>query len=557
MGRDLGLVLALALTTIVAYWPVGHHDFVAYDDDRYVTDNRHVRDGVSGAGLRWAATAFEGDNWHPVTWLSHMLDGQLFGMRPGPHHLTNLALHTLNAVLLFGLLRRLTGSRWRSALVAALFALHPLHVESVAWVAERKDVLSTFFGLLALHAYAGWVARPSRARYGLVVLCFGLSLMSKPMLVTLPAVMLLLDAWPLGRLGTGTGRVWALVREKTPLLLMSVACAAITVVAQSHGGAVRTLEEVTLPARLANAVVAWAGYVVSMLWPSDLAVLYPHPGQWPGRAVVGAGALLVLVSAVAASAWRRHPHLAVGWLWYLGTLVPVIGLVQVGKQSHADRYTYLPLVGLFIMIAWSLPRLDVGRSRRRVVAALGATALVTTLMVMTRLQLRHWKDSRALFERAVRVTTGNAVAHNNLGVILLAADDVDGAVRHFEAALRIDPRFAGAEGNLGDAYARRGHHAEAAKRYRAALHLDPNLVAARNSLALALVREGRLEKAAAHLRAIVERQPTWPDAYYNLGLILGALGRREEALAAYRRAVELDTGHARARAQLAALLGAE
>jgi tetratricopeptide (TPR) repeat protein len=557
MGRDLVLVLALALATVAAYWPVGRHDFVAYDDDRYVADNRHVRDGFSRAGLRWAATTYEGDNWHPVTWLSHMLDGQLFGRRAGGHHLTNLWLHVLNTALLFALLRRMTGSRWRSALVAALFALHPLHVESVAWVAERKDVLSTFFGLLALHAWAGWVARPGPARYGLVVLSFALALLSKPMLVTLPAVMLLLDAWPLGRLGAGPGAAWALVREKVPLFLLSIACAAVTVVAQHQAGAMRTLEEIGLGARLATAVVGWARYLVAMVWPVDLAVLYPHPGHWPAGAVAGAAALLALVSLLVAATWRRRPALAVGWLWYLGTLVPVIGLVQVGVQSHADRYTYLPLVGVFVMAAWSLGRVDVGRPRRRVVAAVGATALVATLLVLTRLQLRHWRDSRALFERAVRVTSGNAVAHSNLGVVLRNAGDIAGAVRHFEEAIRIDPRFAGAHANLAEAFAVQGRHAEAAKRYRAALHLDPDLAVARNGLAGALVREGRLEQAAAHLRAALRREPGWPDGHYNLGLVLAAQGRPEEAQAAYGRALALDPAHAAARAQLAATRAAD
>ncbi|NIQ87873.1 MAG: hypothetical protein GWN93_01765, partial [Deltaproteobacteria bacterium] len=397
-----------------------------------------VHKGLTRESFIWAFTTTDEANWHPLTWLSHMVDCQLYGLNPAGHHLTNVLLHSASTVLLFLILLGMTGSRWRSALVAALFALHPLHVESVAWVAERKDVLSTLFWMLTLWAYLAYTKRPERKRYLLIIVAFTLGLMAKPMLVTLPFVLLLLDYWPLKRIELGQSasglpaanqpstiaekpgaQAFRLLLEKTPLFVLTAASSVVTFVVQKSEGAVGALEVYPLKIRVANALVSYVSYIIKMIWPQNLAVFYPHPGQsLPMWQAVAAGILLVLISIAVIRAGRRQPYLPVGWLWYLGTLVPVIGLVQVGAQAMADRYTYVPLIGLFIMAAWGVPELMKKWHHRRVALVVSAALVLFALMTCARLQLRHWKNSIALLSHAHAVTAKSYLVHNNLGSAL-------------------------------------------------------------------------------------------------------------------------------------------
>ena len=518
-GLDrLFIVLALAALTLAALSPVLRNAFVNYDDGPYVTENAQVRRGITGAGVVWALTSTAASNWHPVTWLSHMLDVQVWGLDPRGHHATSLLLHTLSAVLLYLLLEGMTGARWPSALAAALFAVHPLHVESVAWVAERKDVLSGLFLMSSLAAYHRYAQRPGPARYALVALCFALGLMSKPMLVTTPFVLLLLDYWPLGRPGPGTPRPapgtpsavrWSwtrLVLEKIPLFALAAASCVITLVAQSRGGSVTLLERLPFPQRALNAAISCAGYLIKMLYPVRLAVFYPHPQNrvaWAWGAAAGLGIAVVTVLVVRA---RRRPFLAVGWLWYLGALVPVIGLVQVGVQSMADRYTYLPLIGVFVMAAWGLAATG---ARLRPWAIAVAVAALCALSARTYVQAGTWRSSFTLFSQALAVTERNAEAHNG----------------------------------LGNVFYREGRLAEAESQYREAIRFDPENPELSFNLGLALSQRGRLREAETCFRRALQQGPDRPMFHNSLGRVLQRLGNLAEASERYRRAIELDAGY--------------
>ena len=399
---------ALVVLAVLPYLQTLGHEFVNFDDGAYVAENPLVQQGLTWSNVAWALTTMSAGNWHPLTWLSHMLDCQIFGLRPGWHHLVNALLHGANTALLFVVLRTMTGMAWRSALVAALFAVHPLHVESVAWIAERKDVLSTFFGLLAIWAYARYAGAPSLMRYGLVACFFALSLLSKPMLVTLPFVLLLLDVWPLKRFWIEGGapiqkpKLGSLFLEKLPLLAMSAASSVVTFKAQHAAGAVAPIDVLPLSQRLANAIVAYVGYLYKAFWPVDLAVIYPLPDQTSVAKTVLAILVIVGITIGVGVLIRKRPWLAVGWLWFLGTLVPVIGLVQVGDQSMADRYTYVPLIGVFIMIAWSLPSAAFAAINRGRVAAAAVVALIlTALAAVTFMQIQVWKNTMTLFDHAI------------------------------------------------------------------------------------------------------------------------------------------------------------
>jgi tetratricopeptide (TPR) repeat protein len=534
--------LVLALAVCALYWPVRTFEFVNYDDHRYITHNPRVQQGLTADNIAWALTTFEVANWHPLTWLSHMLDVSVFGgegQAAGWHHLVNVALHALNGALLLIVLHRMTGALWRSALAASLFALHPLRVESVAWVSERKDVLSAMFGLLAILAYSRFVrTAPPRDRrsqsfaaYLLVALCMALSLMCKPMLVTMPALLLLLDLWPLERIRTNSfGR--DLLRagiEKLPLLALSVASAAITVIAQRSGGAVADTQFVPLPARIENAIVACAIYLQQTFWPAGLAPFYPHPGAqgWPILTVIGAATALLAISVVCAILWRRGRRAPlIGWLWYLGALVPVIGLVQVGMQAHADRYTYLPSIGLGMMLAWSLPTL---RARPvRIVQASVACACLVGLALATRYQFMFWRDSVVLSQRAIAVTRDNAVAHFNLSNALVERDRINEAREQLRAAETIDPQWADVQYNLGNIALRSDDLIEAERRYQEALHLRPDFALAFNNLGLICTRTGRMPAAIAYFRQAVASAPDLVDARLNLASALLTAGGEEE-----------------------------
>jgi len=499
----------LALVTLALYAPVLRHAFVVYDDPIYVTDNPHVRAGLTVDGTLWAFVSMEASNWHPLTWLSHMADFQLYGMNAGGHHATSVVIHTATSVLLFVLLRRMTDELWRSAFVAALFAWHPLHVESVAWIAERKDVLSGLLFALTLLAYARYTERPSLGRYACVAGLFALGLMAKAMLVTLPVVLLLLDRWPLPR------RRQQLVLEKLPLFGLAAAVATVTYVAQSASGAVIGLAHIPLESRIANALVSLATYLRMAFWPSGLTVFHTYDPQPALSRVAAAGAVVTSLSIVAWLARRRCPPIFVGWIWFLCMLVPVIGLVQAGEQGMADRYTYLPLVGVFIMVAWSTSAKP-EPPRIRVALALVPVLSLTGCLVLSRTQLRHWKDSVALFEHAVEVTPNNALALVNLGSALLARGDVHAAALRYVEAAEQRPDWFPARFNAGVALAALGRDGEAASQLEAALRLEPGSAEAHFQLGRVLEGRGELQGAKRRYFKTLQLAPGHPLARQRL-----------------------------------------
>ncbi|MBC8393806.1 MAG: tetratricopeptide repeat protein, partial [Deltaproteobacteria bacterium] len=507
---EILVCLFLVIAILTVYWQVQNYDFVNYDDDHYVYENRHVQEGLTLKSVTWAFTTIHVSNWHPLTWLSHMLDYQLYGMNPGRHHLTNLFLHIANTLLLFFVFRKMTGGLWQSAFIAALFALHPLHVESVAWVSERKDVLSTFFWMLTMWSYLWYVGHLLVYRYILVVLFFALGLMSKPMLVTLPFVLLLLDFYPLNRFkfqpsdGSANSQqrsnTLRLILEKIPLFVLVAMSSAITFYAQKHGGAVKSLDFFPLKARVANALVSYVKYIGKMVYPSKLAVLYPHPGMLPWWKIAGACLLLVSISFLAIRVVKQSPYFVVGWLWYLGTLVPVIGLVQVGIQSMADRYTYVPLIGIFIIIVWGIPELVAQWRYRKIWLATLATIILATLMAVTWKQVGYWGNSVALFEHTLKITSNNDVAHYNLGIALNKQGRTEEAIENFIKTLQLNPRYINAYNNLGVALVQTGKTDEALIYLQKALQIDPDTTDTHINLGIALFSKGRTEDAITHFR---------------------------------------------------------
>ncbi|MCS7336636.1 MAG: tetratricopeptide repeat protein [Verrucomicrobiae bacterium] len=555
----------LVTVTLVLYWPATKHGFLVIDDNEYVTENPWVTRGLSLPGLKWALTAMHAANWHPVTWLSHMLDYEIHGLFAGGHHLTNIILHALNTLLLFLLLRRWTGSIWRSALVAALFGWHPLRVESVAWVAERKDVLSTWFMLLALLAYTGYAQRRTATRYALALGLFALGLMSKPMLVTLPLLLLLLDYWPFARLHLGTTNPTGsepqklgirILAEKVPFFGLTAISCILTLVAQRAGGAVKPLEEVPLSLRLFNSLAAYLGYISKTLWPSDLCVYYPLPQAPP----IGSGLLGALaVSGVTYAALRlraRCPWFFVGWLWFVIALVPVIGLVQVGNQAMADRYTYIPSIGLLTALVWCAANwLGRYRSGLRIGAGI-AGAILVCCIVLTRVQLGYWRDSVTLMSRAVRVTKRNAFAHLNLGVAFANLGKMEAAVEQYRAAIEFRPNDFLAHNNLGVALTALGRHEEAAAHYSKALELNPKSALAHNNFGVLLAQQGKLDQAIEHFKTAIRLNPRYPKPYLNYGFALQKLGQAPQAITNYVKALELDPDWPEALDKLAFLLAA-
>jgi len=564
----------LVLATLTVYWQVGNYEFVNLDDDQYIVENSHVQKGLTSESVTWAFTTNHMANWHPLTWLSHMLDFQLYGLNPKGHHLANVVLHLLNTLLLFLVLQRMTGGLWRSGLVAALFALHPLHVESVAWVAERKDVLSTLFWILTLWAYLGYVKRPGVKRYLLTLVPFALGLMAKPMLVTLPFVMLLLDYWPLERIQLGqsflghTGQshpsiiakkprtqVFRLLMEKTPFFALAAVSSVVTFIVQKSGGAVVALEVYPLNIRIANAMLAYVSYIIKMIWPQNLAIFYPHPGQsLPIWQAVAAGLLLLLISTVVMRAGRRYPYLPVGWLWYVGTLVPVIGLVQVGAQAMADRYTYVPLIGLFIMVAWGVPDLVGSWRYAKPALTVAAASLLVALMVCTSFQVKHWKNSLSLFEHALRVTSNNSQIHNNLANVLTQKGMLQEAIPHYTKALEISPNYADAHTNLGVALAKQGRLEDAIKHYSAALRIKPKSPETHNNLGVALYSQGDVLGAIENYMTAVQLKPDYAEAHNNLGNGLAQQGRLAEAKVHYAKALTIRADYPEAHNNLGVAL---
>jgi protein O-mannosyl-transferase len=510
----------LFLLVLWAFLPAVHNGFLTYDDPEYVTANPYVKSGLSFAGLKWAFGA-HGANWHPITWLSHMLDGQLFGLRPWGHHFTNVLFHAANSFLAFWVLRKISGATWRSFFVALLFGLHPLRVESVAWVAERKDVLSVFFFMLALWTYARYVeesATQSRHKtiyYSLSLLWFTLGLLSKSMLVTFPFVLLLIDFWPLGRVRQIPFR--KVLVEKLPFLALSAGMCLIARHAQKNGAAmVNTLSP---NARIENALVSYCRYLEKLFWPANLSPFYPRVTSWPAIFVCGAALFLVMVSVLVIFRRKQQPWLFVGWFWYLGTLVPVIGLIQIGEQSIADRYTYIPCLGILIAVVWGVGELTKGRRPQEIAAAMATVAAAIACLVITRAQIGYWQTTESLFARAVAVTPDSTMACVGLGACL----------------------------------AERGQFDEAIPLYRHALQISPGYYEAHNNLGLALAEQGHLEDAIAQYDLALQSRPTSADCHVNLGVALAHQGHADAALAEFKRATELNPASVIARSDLLSL----
>ena len=584
MSRPSTVCLLLVVVTLAVYGQVAWCGFASYDDNEYVRENGWVQTGLTWDSVWWALTTNHAANWHPLTWLSLMLDREWFGASPAGSHLVNLLFHAANSALLFLLLRQATGAHWRSAAVAGLFALHSLHVESVAWIAERKDVLSAFLGLLALlffvrHAQqqnarseenpAGekrTVSLPSAA-YLWSLLFFALGLLSKPMLVTWPFVLLLLDWWPLERIspfgfhvsGSSTRKFSQLVREKIPFFALSLLSCVVTFIVQRKDGAMGTFTGFPVTARIENAFVSYARYLAKTIWPFDLAVIYPHPEHWPWPTVTLSACLILGLSALMLWHGRKWPFLVVGWFWFLGTLVPVIGLVQVGMQAMADRYTYLPLIGVFILFAWGVSeitaRWQTTRSARIIIGVMTSLVLVACA-ARTADQLRHWRNGETLARHALAVTKANYVAYGILGTYLSDNGRLADAIENYRRAVQIRPADVQAQNNLGLALAHTGRLSEAADCFRLALRINPHFADAHNNLGNVLSAQGREEEALNCFRRALQSNPDYAEALNNLGRISAHRGQNDEAIASYRRALQIkpnladgffNLGNARAR----------
>jgi protein O-mannosyl-transferase len=564
--------LVLAAVTVAVYAPTFRHEFITFDDRGYVSENPRMdevaRNGFTWSAVTWAFSTDTQGNWHPLTWLSHMADSRLFGTAAaGRHHMVSVLIHILSTVLLFVVLTRATGSVWRSAVVAALFALHPLHVESVAWASERKDVLSGLFFVLTLAAYIRYAARPSAVRYLLVAAMLALGLMAKPMLVTVPLVLLLVDVWPLRRISWGkplppgaTGglpaRAGRLVLEKLPLLALAAGAAVMTVIAQRSAGAVAATAILPVGQRVANALVSYAVYIEKMFWPAGLSFFYPYPLEVPVWQWVGAAAGLILVTVLVIVYARRAPYLAVGWFWFLGMLVPVIGLVQVGEQSMADRYTYLPLIGLFIAGVWGAADLiaSLRLSRPAVVAGALAAVVLVGCIIATARQVGYWRDSVELYTHALELDPQNHVAAIHLGYVFLNAGDLDAAAAEFEAAAKARSSSSDAFSNLAATRLRQGRLSEAETAARHARDLEPLSAQACHNLGVVLAAQGRWADAEEPLRAAVNLKPEFPAAQNDLGKVLLSQGKADEAVEHLRKALEDQPVYAMAWRNLAQAL---
>ena len=555
--RELLISLFLFLMTFAVYLQVYQYDFINYDDNDYITSNSHVQDGITLDTLIWSFTTFHANNWHPLTWLSHMIDCQFFGLNPSGHHLTNLFFHIANTLLLFFVFRKMTGSLWRSAFIAVLFALHPINVESVAWVSERKNVLSAFFWLLTIWCYTRYVSKPDIYRYLLVILFFAFGLMSKPILVTLPCLLLLLDFWPLCRSrfkSSGDNSKTQqnltarhLVLEKLPLFFLVVISICVTIYAQKQGGALGPLDTFPLNVRMANALVSYVNYIGKMIYPFKLAVLYPYSKIFPLWKIAGAALMLLSISFLAIKTLKERPYFIVGWLWFLGILVPVIGLVQVGIQSMADRYAYVPFIGLFIIIAWGVPDLMEQCRQKKIWIAASATVTISIFTVITWNQVGYWKNSITLFGHALQVTSNNYIAHNNSGNVLINQGRTDEAIQHYLKALRIKPDYVDAHNNLGNVLINQGRTDKAIQHYLQALRINPDYEKAHNNIGNVLLDQGRTDEAIQHYLQALRINPDYAGARSNLGVALFrkgvALFRRRDvdgAISCLREAVRLN-----------------
>ena len=558
---EILVCLFLVLSILIVYWQVINYEFVGFDDDLYVTGNSNVKDGLTVSSIIWAFKSTYASNWHPLTWVSHMLDVQLYGMNPGSHHTTNVLFHIVNSMLLFIVFKRMTGRIWQSGLIAVLFALHPLHVESVAWVAERKDVLSTFFWFLTLYCYIWYVESPGFGRYIPVFLFFVLGLMAKPMLVTLPFVLLLLDYWPLRRFqfrhsednsrnSFQMSLVLPMLWEKAPFFILSIASGVVTIFVQKTGGAIGSLEVYPFTTRIANVLVSYVNYIGKMVWPSSLSVLYPYQEKLAYWQVAGAFILLVSISLLGIKALQQKPWFTVGWLWYVVTLVPVIGLVQIGTQAMADRYTYVPLIGLFIIIAWGVPELMSNWHYKTKGLAIISATVFLILIRTSSIQVSYWKNSISLYEHAISVTSNNYIIHNNLGFALTARGKWGDAIKNYQEALKINPDFETANLNLGITLLAQGKFDKCVEYYQEVLQVKPHFAKVHNNLGNMLLRKGEIENAIDHFREALRIKQDYAEAYNGLGASMMFKEEINEAIALFQEALRIKPDYIEAQNNL-------
>jgi tetratricopeptide (TPR) repeat protein len=537
----------IILTTLSVYLPVKDFDFVVYDDYDYVFDNPRVKEGLTFKNVLWSLIATKVSNWHPLTWISHMTDIQIFGMNAGGHHLTSVGFHILNTVLLLVWLNAMTGEFWKSSFVAALFAIHPLHVESVAWIAERKDVLSTFFCFLTLLFYTLYCQKKNRQQYLLSLFFFICALMAKPMVVTLPFVFLILDYWPLKRYPEVFSKdipvqdlrvIGRLLVEKVPFVMFSLLSCLKTLTVQHS--TVASIDLFPLIPRTANSIISYSEYISKMVFPFPLAVLYPYPRIIFLWKVIASLFIVLSISFLVIRRLRRSPWLAVGWFWYIGTLVPVIGLVQVGVQGYADRYTYIPLIGLFIMIAWQVPEMVQSWKHKTIALSVSAAGILSVLCVLTSLQIRHWENSITLFEHALKSTSENYVAHHNLGFSLAERGNFDEAISHYNKAIQIFPFFADSHNNLGFISSKRGNFQEAILHFQNAIEYNPNNVQSYYFLANLYFELKQIDNAIIYYSKALEIRPDYVEVINNLGISLALIGKSDESLAHFKEAIRID-----------------
>ncbi len=554
----------LGLVTLALYWPAMQCNFINFDDPEYVTANPHVQGGLNWEGVKWAfCNTQQAAYWAPVLWLSHMLAWQFFGSNPWGHHLINVLLHAANTALIFLVFQRMSRATWRSFVLAALFGWHPLRVESVAWVTERKDVLSTLFWMLTLWAYAKYVesirVRDSRSKvwYGAALVMFAFGLMSKAMLVTVPCVLLLLDYWPLQRVTSDKWQVasiWRLVREKIPFFGLAAVASVVTFAVQKQAGAVETVKSLPVGARVGNALISYCRYLGKLFWPTDLAVLYPHPGYWPMEQVLLAGMFLCSISVLLWVKRWRYPFLLMGWLWFIGTLVPVIQLVQSGVQAMADRFTYVPSLGILILTIWGMYELTRRWRYHQIGLAVAGLAAIILCMALTRQQLGYWKDSETLFRHALAVTENNSMARLDLGMALETKGQFDEAIRQYQEAIRLNPDYADAHFNLGTAFGLKGQLDAAIGQFQEAIRLNPDYADAYFNLGAALDRKGQIDEAIIQFQEAIRLKPDDADAHFILGELLFNQGQLNEAIIQFQEAIRLKPDFAQAQTSLARAL---
>jgi len=554
--KEILICFFLIIANLAVYWQVRNHDFVAFDDDEYVFENTHIKEGLTYKGIKWAFTDSYSANWHPVTWLSHILDVELYGMNPGQHHLTNLLFHIANTILLFLVFRDMTGALWQSSFIAALFGLHPLHVESVAWISERKDVLSTFFWLLTMKFYVSYTKSLKIHKYLTAIFFFITGLMAKPMLVTLPFVLLLLDYYPLKRLTIENWelkKIISLLSEKIPFFIIAAGSSLITVFAQKGEGAVASLNIYPMNIRIANALTSYISYILKMILPYDLSVYYPYR-ILPLWKIVFAGVLLFAIFFLVILTIKQYQWFAVGWLWYFGTLVPVIGLVQVGSQAMADRYTYVPLIGLFMIIAWGVPELLSRWMIKKNIIIIITAPVISILMATSWIQTQYWRNSITLFQHAVDVTTNNYIAHYNLGSALEKKGRSDEAMREYSKVLQVNPKYINAHNNIGLILASQGRRDEAIQHFKEIFKINPAYGEAHTNLGAILADAGRTDEAIAHFSEALRLNPDDAIAHNNLGVILFHMGKTDEAILHFQKSLRINPDYYEAYSNLREIL---